>query len=464
MTTMARSRLKRATRLATAATLAAGVAIVPTQSVSADPICPLGICLPLPGDGGSGSGPDDTTVVIDLSGVGAAVGGIVDTVVGGVVPGGLPVGDLPVGDLPPVAGIPVGAVVGAVVSGNAGAVVDVAVGEVETLVNDVLDGVTDVVDGTLDGVGLGDVVRADVHVPIDLTDGVVVSPTADASVDLGGATAALPVPIPELLDTDVNASLCGVNVVLAADHTQDCTSAGPAPVTVGNPTVGDIKLPIDVCGVQVVVAGSDSVDCSQSGGNQSGGATGLISDALLALGLDVGACGVQVALAGDATADCTGRETGVDVDVCVAGQPCIELDLPEVCGVELGVAGMTGVVCYPGDDPTTPPGDDDPDAPNPPADPGDDDPDGDDDDGDDDGDDGDDDGDDGSGPDDGSTGDGDDAVPGGGGTGGGGQGLLGGELPHTGVAVTSMLLIAAALVGAGTLTRRLRTVGRSAAP
>lgn len=401
---------------------------------------------------------DDTVVVIDLEGVGTAVGTVVDTTVetlDTVLPGTAgALGGLPAEQLP----APLGGVVGGVTGGAAAPTLEVVTGTAETVVNGALDDATDVVDETLNQVGLGDVVAAEARIPVDLTDGVVVAPTAGASVDLGGATSAFPVPLPELLDADVAASLCGVNVVVLADHDQDCSSAAPAPATIGTPLLGDVKLPIDVCGVQVVVLGSDNVDCSGSGGNQNGGATGALSDALAGIGAAVGLCGVQVGVLGSAAAECTGRDNGVGGGVCLTPDLCI--DLPGVgtgCGIVVGVGSELGVDCAAGSPggPGTPGDPDDPDDTPEAVDPGDDPgdtPEGVGGGGDDDGTGGTDDG---TGGGTGADGDGD-GIGQPGGIGGGGDGGGSGTLPLTGLSVGSLLGLGGVLIATGVVARRVR--------
>jgi hypothetical protein len=339
---------------------------------------------------------DDTTVTVDLVEVGGTVGAVIDSTVAAVdqiFPGTADVlGDLPLEEAPPVGPVPTGAVLGASTSGYAEPVLEAAAHTVEAEANGVLDEATDIVDGTLDQAGLGGVVTADADVPVHLSNGgIVVDPTALATIDTGGATG-------NLLDVDTSVSLCGVDVVVLTSHTQDCTSAGPTAATSSAPVLGDVDAAVDVCGVQVVVIGRDDVDCAPSGGNQSGGATGTLSDALLALGLDVAACGVQVAVAGAANAnctgsgatddatgavsdalvglalgaaacgvqaavagststDCTGRDTGTGSPACVAGEACAVV-VAELCGIAVSVVGSTTTTCQavtdPGSGPTDP--------------------------------------------------------------------------------------------------------------
>ncbi|HWL41403.1 MAG TPA: hypothetical protein VNQ73_00565 [Ilumatobacter sp.] len=323
---------------------------------------------------------DDIVVVIDPINVGSTLGDIIDTTVATVdtvLPGtAAALDNLPVGQLPQ----PVGAVLDGVTSGHAGPTLDVVVETAQAGVNGVLGEATDAVDSTLNQIGLGSVVAADVRVPVDLTDGVVVSPTATASVDLGGATAPLPASLTDLVDADVAVNLCGVNVVVLTSHNQNCSGTGPAAATISNPLLADVKLPVDVCGVQVVVLASSTVDCSESGGNQSGGATGALSDALASVTAAIGLCGVQVGVLSSAHTDCSGRPTGLDTGVCVAGSTCLDvIGVDSLCGISVAVPNDVSVTCTtaatPGPGTPTPgtpggPGRPNPGTPGAPASPG----------------------------------------------------------------------------------------------
>jgi len=106
----------------------------------------------------------------------------------------------------------------------------------------------------------------------------------------------------QLVSADASNQVCGVQVVIAASSTSNCTPTGSHNVIGGGDGLIAVAESLDLCGAHVVVAGSASTTCGDpsASGSQGASSSWTLADAAVTGTV----CGLSVAVLGESSTSC----------------------------------------------------------------------------------------------------------------------------------------------------------------